>query len=194
MLQLSHTTSPTSFPKMEFLTAILRQVHERKSGLLEIYIHTSDEIPERRIHGMDTCIYIYINSYIVYMYVHPAGNTYIYIHTSRCICLYIYICIYIHIYIYLYLSTCEVLWITLCGWRSLPDDPGPAWAKPTNCNYGVTSFIRGSRTEHMGRKMIDCEVVVVTSFIRSSSRTTKEIIILLLNALFMYITSCVYHC
>ena len=125
-----------------------------------------------------------------YTYMHP--DVYVYIYICKCI----YTCIYIHIYIYIYfyLSICEVLWITLCGWRSLPDDLGPAWAKPTNCNYGVTSFIRSSRTEHMGRKMIDCEVIVVTSFIRRSSRTTEEIILLLLNALFMYIISCVYNC
>ena len=108
--------------------------------------------------------------------------------------MYVYIYINIYIYIYFYLSICEVLWITLCGWHSLPDDPGPAWAKPTNCNYEVTSFFRSSRTEHMGRKMIDGEVVVVTSFFRPSSRTTEDIMILLLNVLFMYIISCVYNC
>ena len=141
-----------------------------------------------------THVYIYKQLYCIYVCTSSGEHIHIHTYIQMYMSIYIYMYIYIHIYIYLYLSTCEVLWITLCGWRSLPDDPEPAQAKPTNCNYGVTSFIRGSRTKHMGRKMIDCDVVVVTSFIRSSSRTTKEIIILLLNALFMYITSCVYHC
>ena len=33
--------------------------HSSTGARKDIYIHTSDEIPERRIHGMDTCIYIY---------------------------------------------------------------------------------------------------------------------------------------
>ena len=61
----------------------------RKDIYIYIYMHTSDEIPERKIHGMDTCIYIYIVILYICIYIQQGTHMYTYMHPD----------VYVYIYI-----------------------------------------------------------------------------------------------